>query len=281
MSPNVRQVRDHPRPKGPSQTVSEVKGFVTYSGTLSRKKVRHQSFGINPKRLDYLSGVVFHCGGTVFTSRKKVGDWKCFRPAPGQGESYEPSKCISPNAILGCGPTSNERDAAEHVYDRVWLASNRLTGVGTILTVTSLPGAPNSIVPPCGGSPEIRAATAHVMEKLFRAKSTLLFVTSKGTANGYPKDGGPALKVGAVGQSGPPKRSDKPDAIPIIRVANANRLDRAIQYGCVRINWSNDRRLSCFASRRSIFSLGVAPPMGGFLLLTANASVACVCAREA
>jgi hypothetical protein len=150
----------------------------------------------------YLNGVAFHCGGTVAKSNVNIGERETTLPPQGQGESYPLSNVISANRIRGFGPTLMRSAATAQVCEPKSPATSRL-GSASILPNPGFPGCPKIIVPPSGGSPSIWATRPHSIDRFFRSKIALLFVTVKGTANGDPNEGAPGENTGSVGHAGP------------------------------------------------------------------------------
>lgn len=85
-------------------------------------------------------------------------------------------------------------------------------------------------------------STLHLIRRPVIQKTTLLLSTLKGTSSAAPKEGGPGEKTGAVGHGGPPKIAGKPETMPNKSPEKVRKPDTAVQYRCVRINWSHDWR---------------------------------------
>jgi hypothetical protein len=122
----------------------------------------------------------------------------------------------------------------------------QVNGADEFGAISFVPFAPTKFAPKVvfvipgwsGTSP----STLHLIRRPVIEKNTLLLSTLKGTSSAAPKEGGPGEKTGAVGHGGPPKIAGKPETMPNESPTKVRKPDAAVQYGCVRINWSHDWR---------------------------------------
>jgi hypothetical protein len=111
---------------------------------------------------------------------------------------------------------------------------------------------------------------SHEIDRFFRSKKALLFITLKGTSNGGTPEYTPGSKDGSVGHGGPqmpytvPTRPNKAAKKPAITLAavHRRRCIRSCGAACVCCLWF-------------IFSFGVALTLGFELSITENAPAFC------